>query len=153
MPKDTVVRKSRASRKASSTKERHARICRAITAKKEIPFRCDRCKKKDLRYFVETQTRRCARCISAQCPYNLFVPKEEWEKVEDAERKKEIKLLRLKEATARAERKLAEAKQKKLLFACRDRKLLVAQEQMQEAESSSTGPLEPLESSTAEGWS
>ena len=108
-------------------------------------FCCKRCEQKNLRCFVNTATGRCAGCISVKAECSLFVPEEEWEKVEKEKEAKRLELARFEEevaaassAAARAKRELLEIESRERQFARRDLALLKAQEQAQEAESSST---------------
>ena len=106
MPKDSGTRKPRAPRLQTSTAERRARAQRVQERALEMPFRCERCEQKNLRCFVDTATGRCAGCISVKAECSLFVPEEEWEKVEREKEEKRLELARLDEATARARREL-----------------------------------------------
>jgi hypothetical protein len=99
MPKESS-RQPCGARPQSSTAKRRARARRIREAALEIVFRCKRCDKKNLRCFVNTATGRYASCISVHAECSLFVPKEEWEKVEKEEREKRLALARLKEETA-----------------------------------------------------
>ena len=81
--------------------------------------------------------------MKAEC--SLFVPKEEWERIEKEKEAKRLVLLRAEEAAAasqlevtRARRELAEAESCERQFARRDLALLKAQDQAQKGESSST---------------
>ncbi|EFQ94568.1 hypothetical protein PTT_07700 [Pyrenophora teres f. teres 0-1] len=136
MPKEP---RTCASRKKTTTEERYERLRRVELSGREMPFRCERCEKNNLRCFVDTVSGRCAGCISARCDCELFVPEEEWEKVEQEKRDKELALLRLEEEVARARRELAEIRNRELSFARRDRKLLDASERAQSSESGITG--------------
>ena len=64
-------------------------------------FRCSRCEKQNLKYFIETSTSQCASYIATRTPYNLFISKEEQKEVEDTKRKKRLALLRTKAKVAR----------------------------------------------------
>lgn len=158
MPKEP---RTRASRKKTTTEERYERLRRVELSGREMPFRCERCEKNNLRCFVDTVSGRCAGCISARCDCELFVPEEEWEKVEQEKRDKELALLRLEEESARvgtevarARRELAEIRNRELAFARRDRKLLGASERAQSSESGSTVAASSSAGSTADlGWS
>ncbi|CAA9965768.1 hypothetical protein PtrM4_091280 [Pyrenophora tritici-repentis] len=151
MPKEP---RTRASRKKTTTEERYERLRRVELSGREMPFRCERCEKNNLRCFVDTVSGRCAGCISARCDCELFVPEEEWEKVEQEKRDKELALLRLEEEVARARRELAEIRNRELAFARRDRKLLDASERAQSSESGSTVAASSSIGSTADpGWS
>jgi transcription initiation factor TFIIIB Brf1 subunit/transcription initiation factor TFIIB len=119
-----------------------------------MPFRCKRCDEKNLRCFVDTATGRCAGCISVHAECSLFVPEEEWEKVEQEEREKRLVLARAEEDVARAKRELLEIGNRKHDFARRDLAVLNVQDQAQASESSSTvansSIVEPVADS---GWS
>ncbi|KAF2741721.1 hypothetical protein M011DRAFT_372110, partial [Sporormia fimetaria CBS 119925] len=67
-----------------------------------MTFRCERCEKKKLRCFVDTASGRCAGCIAATAKCSLFVPEEEWERVQREREEKRIELARLKESAALA---------------------------------------------------
>ena len=51
-----------------------------------MTFRCKRYKEKNLCYFVDTITSRCASYISIKAEYSLFVSEKEWEKVKAKKR-------------------------------------------------------------------
>ncbi|OAG13738.1 hypothetical protein CC77DRAFT_950161, partial [Alternaria alternata] len=61
----------------SSTLKRRACANRVKEQGLEIAFCCKRCKEKNLRYFVDTATSRCASCILVKAKCSLFVSKEE----------------------------------------------------------------------------
>ena len=154
MPKDhPKPRKARAPRKKTSTQERRDRVRRLEAVGKEMPFRCGRCEEKNLRCFVDTVSGRCAGCIAAQCECDLFVPEEEWERVEEEEHEKELALARAEEELARRKRELLEVQKEKRSFLLRDKKLLAAQDKTQEAEASSTTAPLPMDPFTDLGWS
>ena len=138
MPKDSGTRKPRAPRLQSSTAERRARAQRIQDRSLEMPFRCERCEQKNLRCFVNTATSCCASCISVKAECSLFVPKEEWEKVKKEKEEKRLALLRSEAETSRLRLKLAKVESHERHFARCDLALLKAQDQAQEAESSST---------------
>ena len=138
MPKDSGTRKPRAPRLQSSTAERRARAQRIQDRSLEMPFRCERCEQKNLRCFVDTATGRCAGCISVKAECSLFVPEEEWEKVEKEKRDARLALLRVEAEAACLKVVLAEVEDREQQFARRDLALLKVQDQAQEAESSST---------------
>jgi transcription initiation factor TFIIIB Brf1 subunit/transcription initiation factor TFIIB len=119
MPKESS-RQPRGARPQSSTAERRARARRVREEACEMPFRCKRCDEKNLRCFVNTATGRCAGCISVYAECSLFVPEEEWEKVEQEEREKRLVLARAEEDVARAKQELLEIRNRKHDFARRD---------------------------------
>ena len=144
MPKGSSY-KPRGPRPQSSTDERRARALRIREAALEMVFRCKRCEEKSLRCFVDTATGRCAGCISVHAECSLFVPEEEWEKVEQEKQDKRLALLRA-EATvaqsqaeaARLRAELAEVEDRERQFARRDLAVLDVQNQTQESGGSST---------------
>ncbi|KAF2745335.1 hypothetical protein M011DRAFT_469717 [Sporormia fimetaria CBS 119925] len=77
MPKDSGTRKPRGPRKQSSASERRNRARRVEEQGRKMTFRCERCKKKNLRCFVDTASGRWAGCISVGAECSLFVPEEE----------------------------------------------------------------------------
>ncbi|KAF2743261.1 hypothetical protein M011DRAFT_471428 [Sporormia fimetaria CBS 119925] len=124
-------------------------------------FRCKRCDEKNLRCFVDTASGRCAGCISVHAECSLFVPEEEWNKVEEEERAKRLELARAEESAAlaasfvaRAKRELLEIESQKKKFARRDLAVLKVQDQAQESEGSST-VVDPfvVDSVADPGWS
>ncbi|KAF2743016.1 hypothetical protein M011DRAFT_431930 [Sporormia fimetaria CBS 119925] len=137
MPKDSGNRKPRGPRKQSSSDERRDRVRRVREQGLEMTFRCGRCEEKNLRCFVDTASGRCAGCISVHVECSLFVPEEEWEKVEGEERAKRLELARAEESVARAKRELLELEGRKQEFARRDLAVLKVQDQAQESEGSS----------------
>ncbi|KAF1829223.1 hypothetical protein BDW02DRAFT_574194 [Decorospora gaudefroyi] len=94
-----------------------------------MSFRCGRCKEKNLRCFVDTVSSRCAGCIAAHAECSLFVPEEEWEKVEEEERATELALAQARAEAARLEVELLKGKSQKQEFARRDLALLRMQDQ------------------------
>lgn len=66
-----------------------------------MPFCSKRCEEKNLRYFVDAATGRCAGCTAAHSESSLFVSQEEWEKVEVEKREARLALLRSEAETAR----------------------------------------------------
>ncbi|KAF1343463.1 hypothetical protein EJ07DRAFT_142439 [Lizonia empirigonia] len=103
MPKDSGIRQSRFARLQSSTAARRLRAQRVQEKALEMTFRCERCEQKKLRCFVDTATGRCAGCISVHVECSLFVPEEEWEKVEKEKEEKRLELLRSEAETARSQ--------------------------------------------------
>ena len=59
---------------------------------------------------VDTATSCCAGCISVKAKCSLFVPKEEWEKVEKEKEEKRLALLCLEAETSCLYLKLAKVK-------------------------------------------
>ena len=122
-------------------------------------FRCSRCEEKDLRCFVDTVTGCCASCIAAHAECELFVPEEEWEKVEKEKREKRLELLRVEEESsmvaarvARLRRELAEVESREQEFARRDLALARAQEQKEVVESA-IPPIPVFDPPADSGWS
>ncbi|KAF2741609.1 hypothetical protein M011DRAFT_371350, partial [Sporormia fimetaria CBS 119925] len=129
MPKDSGNRKPRGLRKQSSSDERRDRARRVREQGLEMTFRCGRCEKKNLRCFVDTASGRCAGCISVHAECSLFVPEEEWEKVEEEERNKRLELARAEESAALAAESVARAL---TTVACAKRELLELEGRKQE---------------------
>ena len=90
--------------------------------------------------------------MNAAC--SLFVPEEEWEKVEQEKHEKRLALARAEEDVARAKRELLEIENRERQFARRDLAVLGVQDQAQASESSSTaaGPF-VVDSVADSGWS
>ncbi|EMD66434.1 hypothetical protein COCSADRAFT_84909 [Bipolaris sorokiniana ND90Pr] len=64
-------------RAEKSNKECYSRANYVIEQRNEITvYRYKRCKKKGLRYFIDTTTRRCSGCIAIKAKYSLFISKE-----------------------------------------------------------------------------
>ena len=126
MPK---VQSSRCVRAQDSTSKRRARANRVKEQRNEITFRCKRCEEKNLCYFVDTATRRCASYISVAAACSLFVSKEEQEKVQAKKRKKQLEIARAKERQALA---AAKASCAAVETSCLRRKLLETKAQEQE---------------------
>jgi hypothetical protein len=103
-----------------STSKYCASALRIQEAALEMVFCCKRCEEKNLWCFVDTATGRCAGCISVCAECSLFVPEEEWEKVEQEKQEKKLVLLRAKEDVARAEREMLEVESYERQFARRD---------------------------------
>ena len=61
-----------------------------------MEFRCKRYKEKKLRYFIETTTGYCAGYISISTKCSLFISEEEWEKVREERKERELAIARLK---------------------------------------------------------
>ena len=70
MPK---VQPPRRSRKYTSTEERQSRAVKVESAGLEMVAKCDRCKEKGLRCFVDTASGQCAGCIAVKAECSLFV--------------------------------------------------------------------------------
>jgi hypothetical protein len=130
-------------------------------------YRCKRCAELKLRCFVDTATGHCAGCIAVKAECSLFVPEEEWEKVEKEKREKRLEVARAEERqlqatleTARLRRELLEVEAREREFADRDHAILSFQDRAKEqAEGNSapgtdlptTGPSLPVRS-TDLGW-
>ena len=117
MPK---VQSSRRIRKHTSTKERQARAAKIERACLEMVAKCDRCKEKGLRYFVNTASGQCAGCIAVKAECSLFVSDEEWERVQREKREKRLEIARLEARLAQSKVELLEAEAQEHSFARRD---------------------------------
>jgi hypothetical protein len=118
---------------------------------------CARCQKKKLRCFVDAATGQCAACIQVHAECDLFVPEEEWERVQREKREKRLALLRVEAEAARLRVELAEAEGRERAFADRDYRVQSAIDSAQEVAKPegtepivSPGPLQPEPSDL--GW-
>lgn len=113
---------------AESTRRRRARAAAlCLSGKEMVEFRCERCRLKGLRCFVDTATGSCAGCIASKATCQLFVPETEWERVEEEEKDRELSIAQLRARRAEVDAQLAqeevkllEAQKKKRQFARRD---------------------------------
>ena len=112
-----------------------------------MTFRCKRCEEKNLRCFVDTATGRCAGCISVSAECSLFVPEEEWERVEAEKRQKRLEIARAEERqlqatleTARLRRELLEVEAQERAFADRDHAILNLQDRAKEQAEGDSAP-------------
>jgi hypothetical protein len=117
MPK---VQSSRRSRKYTSTEERQARASRVESACLEMVAKCDRCKEKGLRCFVDTASGQCAGCIAVKAECSLFVSDEDWEKVQQEKRQKRLEIAQLEAQLAQRKVELLEAEAQEHSYARRD---------------------------------
>src|SRR4051812_48255032 len=95
---------------SASTRHRRSRAVRVVDRDLEMPFRCVRCEKENLRCFVDTATGHCAGCIAVHAECSLFVPESDWERVQSERRQKELEIARHEEQLARSRRELLEIK-------------------------------------------
>ncbi|OAG13197.1 hypothetical protein CC77DRAFT_951502 [Alternaria alternata] len=137
MPKVQPVCRNRTQN--STTKRRACADC--VKEKNlEIPFRCKRCKEKNLRCFVDTASSRCASYISVSAACSLFITKEEWEKVQREKREKRLKLARIEEEAARVRQELLEVKAQEHSYANRDLAILNFQDRAKEQAKGDSAP-------------
>lgn len=156
MPK--VQPSTRRARKLTSTEERRARADRVKSQGLEMSFRCSRCEEKKLRCFVDTATGHCAACIAVKAECSLFVPEEEWEKVQAEKRQKRLEVARLEAQLAQSKLELLEAEERERSYADRDLAILNLQDRAKEQSEGNPAPgtelVEPplSEPSTDLGW-
>ncbi|KAF2646956.1 hypothetical protein K491DRAFT_573795, partial [Lophiostoma macrostomum CBS 122681] len=95
---------------------------------KEMVFYCGCCKKENLCCFVDIASGWCAGCIAVHAECELFIPKEEWEKVKQEKRGKELEVARLEALLAQSKLELLEMKSREQEFARCNLSLLRVQE-------------------------
>ena len=137
MPK---VPSSRRSRKHTSTEERRARASRIESAQLEMVAKCDRCKEKGLRCFVDTASGQCAGCIAVKAECSLFVSDEDWEKVQEEKRRKRLEVARLEAQLAQSKVELLEAEAQEHSFARHDLAVLKELERAKEQAEGNSAP-------------
>ena len=128
--------------------ERQARAKKVEYAGLEMVTKCDYCKEKGLRCFLDEATGQCAGCIAVEAECSIFVSDEEWEKVEQKKRRKRLEIAHLKARLAQSNVELLEAEIQEQSYAHHD--LVVAKEldkvKEQAERSSASGtdlPVEP----------
>ena len=72
-PATYKVQPPRRSQKYTSTEERQFRAVKVESAGLEIVAKCDCCKEKGLRCFVNIVSRQCAGYIAIKAEYSLFI--------------------------------------------------------------------------------
>jgi hypothetical protein len=119
---------------SESTEKRRRRWDRILSQNLEMAPGCNRCQKLKLRCFVDAATGHCAACIHARVECALFVPEEEWEKVQAEREERELALARSEEETARLRRELLETKARERSLALRDFRVQSVIDSAQEVE-------------------
>ena len=137
MPKVQPVRRSR---KYTSTEERQYRASKVESACLEMVAKCDRCKEKGLRCFVDTASGQCAGCIAVKAECSLFVSDEDWEKVQREKRQKRLEIAQLEAQLAQRKVELLEAEEQEHSFARRDLAVLKELERAKEQVAGSSAP-------------
>jgi hypothetical protein len=118
----------------SSTQRRRNRYEKIRSRGLEMAPGCSRCQKKKLRCFVDAASGQCAACIQVHAECNLFVPEEEWERVQREKREKRLALLRAEADAARLRVELAEAESLERAFADQDYRVQRVIDSAQEVE-------------------
>ncbi|KAL6154891.1 hypothetical protein ACJQWK_11944 [Exserohilum turcicum] len=106
--------------------ERQARAKKVEYAGLEMVTKCDYCKEKGLRCFLDEVTGQCASCIAIDAECSIFVSEEEWEKVKQKKRHKRLEIAHLKARLAQSNVELLEAEIQEQSYAHHD--LAVAKE-------------------------